>query len=121
MLIVDCTARNTGYFGAALGQLIDVHKSQSPCPLTTEGEDKAAMARFSSEFSIKDMITRAAQDVSTFNSTHKRSALSNCYLWERLAGNRLDSVRGWIDRQVIDKDEEVLAAVEQLTSAAAAA
>lgn len=70
---------------------------------------------------IKDMITRAAQDVSSFNHTHKRSALSNCYLWERLAGNRLESVRGWIDRQVMDKDDEVTEAVAQLTGAEAAA
>jgi len=64
---------------------------------------------------VKDMITRAVQDVATFNDTHSRTALSNCYVWERLAGNRLDSVRGWIDRAVLDKDEEVLTALDRLT------
>ena len=70
---------------------------------------------------IKDMITRAIQDVAKFNDEHTHTALSNCYVWERLAGNRLECVRGWIDRAILDKDEEVRAALDQLTVGKAAA
>ena len=70
---------------------------------------------------IKDMITRAIQDVAKFNDEHTRAAISNCYVWERLAGNRLECVRGWLDRSILDKDEEVIAALDQLTVSKSAA
>lgn len=69
---------------------------------------------------IKEMFTRAIQDVAEFNEKHKHTLLANCYVWEELAGNRRSSVHGWIDRQVLEKDPEVLAALPQLTFAAAA-
>jgi hypothetical protein len=63
---------------------------------------------------VKAMLTRATADVAAFNTTHTRSRLANCMLWEPLRGNRLDAVRGWIDRQIADGNEEVRNAVPLL-------
>jgi len=56
---------------------------------------------------VKAMIARATADVARFNDEYERSRLSNCMLWEPLRGNRLDAVRGWIDRQLADGNDEV--------------
>lgn len=70
---------------------------------------------------VKAMLLRASTDVAEFNRTYKGSRLANCYLYERLAGNRLEAVRGWIDRQLIERDEAVLEAMPLLTAADKAA
>lgn len=64
---------------------------------------------------VKDIFfMRATQDVAAFNKTHTNTVLSNCYVWEELAGNRLEAVRGWIDRQVRDGDEKVIEVLPRL-------
>lgn len=70
---------------------------------------------------VKMMLQRASADVIEFNSAHKRSKLSNCYLWERLSGNRLEAVRGWIDRQLVDGNKDVQDVLILLTGERAAA
>lgn len=69
---------------------------------------------------VKDMIQRASADVAEFNRTHKQSKLANCYLWERLSGNRMEAVRGWIDRQLAEGNAEVKEALAELTASEAA-
>jgi hypothetical protein len=56
---------------------------------------------------IKEMINKASAAVAEFNRGHKATKLSNCMLWETLKGNRLDAIRGWIDRRLVEKDQEV--------------
>jgi len=56
---------------------------------------------------VKTMMVRASAAVADFNRIHKATRLSNCMLWEPLKGNRLDAVRGWIDRRLVEKDPEV--------------
>jgi hypothetical protein len=70
---------------------------------------------------VKGMLLRASTDVAEFNRTYKESQLANCYLYERLAGNRLEAVRGWIDRRVVEHDEAVIAALPTFTAADKAA
>lgn len=70
---------------------------------------------------VKAMLTRATADVAAFNAAHTRSKLANCMLWEPLRGNRLDAVRGWIDRQIADGNEEVRNVVPLLALAEEAA
>jgi len=61
---------------------------------------------------LQEMIASATKDVAEYNATPDRSAvLSNCLLWEPLAGNRLAAVQGWMQRQLMRGDEDVRAAV----------
>lgn len=69
---------------------------------------------------IKAMIAKASAAVAEFNREHKATKLSNCMLWEPLRGNRLDAVRGWIDRRIVEKDQEVRDALPLLTEPQAA-
>src|SRR5262249_45935554 len=64
---------------------------------------------------VKDMLMRASAAVAEFNRSHSLTRLSNCMLWERLSGNRLDAVRGWIDRRLVEKDAGVRKALILLT------
>lgn len=68
---------------------------------------------------IKGMIARASATVAEFNRAHKATRLSNCMLWEQLRGNRLDAIRGWIDRRLVEKDPEVKDAIPLLVEGAA--
>lgn len=70
---------------------------------------------------VKATLLRASTDVAEFNRTYKGSVLANCYLYERLSGNRLEAVRGWIDRRIIERDEAVIEALPTLTAADKAA
>lgn len=64
---------------------------------------------------VKEMLSKASAAVAEFNRTHKATKLSNCMLWEPLKGNRLDAIRGWIDRRLVEKDQEVRDALPLLT------
>lgn len=67
---------------------------------------------------IKEMLAKASAAVSEFNRAHKATRLSNCMLWEKLDGNRLDAIRGWIDRRIVEKDQEVKDALPLLVESA---
>jgi hypothetical protein len=69
---------------------------------------------------VKTMLARASADVAEFNRAYKLTRLSNCMLWEHLKGNRLDAIRGWIDRRLADKDQEVKDALPLLTESESA-
>lgn len=69
---------------------------------------------------VKEMLARASADVIEFNRAYKLTRLSNCMLWEPLKGNRLDAVRGWIDRRLAEKDPTVKDALPLLVETAAA-
>lgn len=49
-------------------------------------------------------LSAATQDVSEFNKAHKSSdcVLTNSMVWERLKGNRLAAVEGWLSRHADD-------------------
>lgn len=71
---------------------------------------------------VKAMMLRASTDVAEFNRTYEGGTrLANCYLYEKLAGNRLEAVRGWIDRRLVERDEDVLEVMPLLTAADKAA
>lgn len=63
---------------------------------------------------IKAMLSKASAAVAEFNREHTATRLSNCMLWEKLGGNRLDAIRGWIDRRLVEKDPEVKGALPLL-------
>lgn len=73
---------------------------------------------------VKTMLDKASAAVAEFNRAHSSTRLSNCMLWEPLKGNRLDAIRGWIDRRLVEKDAEVKNAlpllVDQQTAKGAA-
>jgi hypothetical protein len=65
---------------------------------------------------VKEMIQAATRDVAEFNAAAAASRLSNCLMWEHLAGNRLAAVQGWIARRLRDGDEVVHSAITALTA-----
>lgn len=67
---------------------------------------------------VKEMLARASAAVADFNRNHSATKLSNCMLWEQLKGNRLDAIRGWIDRRLVEKDLEVKDALPMLVEGA---
>lgn len=73
---------------------------------------------------VKAMLDEATKDVVTFNAKWKKCHLTNCMLWEKLRGNRLAAVEGWITRRLEAEDPAVvtvsLLLVEQPAVTAAA-
>lgn len=67
---------------------------------------------------VKALIADSSRRITEFNSTKRVCRLSNCALWERLVGNRLVAVSGWIDAHV--DDEAVKVALPQLVKLEAA-
>lgn len=66
---------------------------------------------------VKALITSATRDVGEFNERMGPAAtsrLTNCMLWEHLRGNRLAAVQGWLQRQIVEKNEAVMKVIPVL-------
>lgn len=68
---------------------------------------------------LLDEATAAARDFNATVSPDSGCRLSNCMLWERLTGNRLAAVEGWLARQIADGDEDLEKSVAPLLDGAA--
>ena len=66
---------------------------------------------------FRELMAAATKDVAKFNRARKACSVVNSYLAERLSGQRLAAVEGWLMRQVREKNAAVLAARDALTAA----
>lgn len=65
---------------------------------------------------VRDLLAQATIDAMNFNKAHAGCKLTNTMLVERLAGARLDAVRGYVIRKAKEDDDEVKAAIPSLTT-----
>lgn len=64
---------------------------------------------------FKTLMAAVLRRIATFSSTERKTRLSNCVLWERLAGQRQTAVAGWVAAELAHGNEEVREALEALT------
>jgi len=70
---------------------------------------------------FKVMMMDIAREVAIFNRTHSDAQLANCLVWEKLTGNRLGAVSGWLAQKNRQKQADVSAALPALLLSGAAA
>jgi len=63
---------------------------------------------------LRELLDEVNHDIAVFNKTSTRCRLTNCVLPERLSGERLSAVEGWLARQVKDDRAHWKPIVEEL-------